>query len=188
MPVYEVALQAPGEAFEPELVIRAAAKVDGVWVVDEMVGVYVPYASHGLNEGTPLPKIGGKTRAEETAVHGHAGAVEAVGIEHKPEVRKAGKWKIFGRPLPAAIRLLVSDVCHLTVSNSAVNISPRQELCRHRDREQHKTNKRQHGGSDLGHELFLPGDEAGKNFHFIQRNSLDAVYRMGKMSRRTKFI
>jgi hypothetical protein len=35
-------------------------------------------------------------------------------------------------------------------------------LCRHGKREQEQRNKRQHRGSSLGHELFLPGGYAGK--------------------------
>ena len=119
------------------------------------------------------------------------GAIEAAGIDDDPEVREAGERKGFKGAVPAAIALFIDDVGELAVGDSGVNVSVGKksiELCRHRDGEQKQGQERQHCGSSFRHEIFLPGGRAGKKGQFNQRNPLDAVYRMAKMSRTTNFV
>src|SRR5271157_127935 len=167
VPVHVVALQAPGEVLKPELIVRASADVDGDGIVDKAVRFYVSNAGCGVNKRAPFPEVRGQARAKNTHVLRDAGTIIAAGIEYETEVRKADEGEVFRRSFPTTIRLLVNDVCQLGgVRYSAVDISTRQELCRHRDREQHQTDEHQQRGGNLRHELFLPGYGAGKKFSF----------------------
>jgi hypothetical protein len=150
--VHVIALQPPGEVLEGKLIVRAAANVDRDRVVDEAVGVHVPNASHGVHEGAPFSKADGKAWAGEEVVLLNAAAIEAAAIDHQSEARKAGKGERLKRGVPSAITLLVDDIGELGVGNPSVDVSTGKKsvkLCRHRDREQHETNKRQRCGSRL---------------------------------------
>src|ERR1035437_4447271 len=163
MAIQIVALQSPGEVLETKSVVRAAAYVDRHWVVDEAIRVYVPDAGHGVHEGAPFSVAEGYTWATEKDVLCNwrsAISIVTAAIEHYPEVRKTGERERLEGALKPAITLPVDDIGELAVRNSSVDVAIRKKsvkLCRHGDREQDKTNKRQHRGSSLRHELFLPG-------------------------------
>ena len=151
-----------------KFVVGAAAHVDRDGIVDEAVGVDVADASHGVHEGTPFSVAEGKARAAEEEVLRNwrsAASIVTAAIEHQSEARKAGEGESLERALQAAITLLVDDVGELAVRNAGVDVAVGKKsvkLCRHGNREQDESNKRQHTGSSLRHELFLPGGYAGK--------------------------
>jgi len=161
-----IPLKSPGEVLEAKLIVGAAADVDGDRVVDEAVGIHVPDAGHGMDEGAPSSKVGGNTRTADENILRNPGAEVAAAIGHQAKAGKAGKGQRLKGTLKPAITLRVDLVCEFAVGDSSVNVAIGKKsvkLCRHRDREQNETNKRQHCGGRLGHELFLPGDRAGKN-------------------------
>src|ERR1700722_7378768 len=94
-------------------------------------------------------------------------AIKAAGVDYDSKMSKAGERERFAGAIPAAIALLVDDIGKLAIGNSAVEIAVREQLCRHRNREQSQTNQCQHRRSSLRHELFLPGGCAGKKAHLI---------------------
>lgn len=185
-----VALDSPGEIFEAKFVVGTAAYVPGEWIVDETVGVDVANSGHAVNKGTPLSVTKREARAAEEHVLRNSLPEEGAAFGDEAEAWEASKGKGFVRAFRTAITLLVDDVGELAIRNANVNVAIGKktvELCRHRDREQHECNEGQDSGGKLWHEIFLRGGCAGKT-RFDQRNLLDAVYWMPKMSQSTKFV
>src|ERR1035438_1200535 len=163
--VHVIALQPPGKILEGKFIVGAAADVDRERVIDEAVGVYVADASHGMHEGAPFSVGDRKARTADDVILLDPGAIKAAAIGDQAEAGETGEGNGFVRAGPAAITLLVDDVGELSVGDSGVDVAIGKksvELCRHRDREQHEYNKRQHSGGSLRHEIFLPGGCAGK--------------------------
>src|SRR5712692_2242471 len=152
--VHVIALQPPGKVLEGKLVIGTAANVDDGGVVDEGIRVHMPNAAHGVHKGAPLSNAGGNAWAGDDVVLLNPAAIVTTAIDSQPDARKAGKGQRLKRAVPAAITLLVDDVSELSVGNSGVDVSVGKQsvkLCRHRDREQNETHKRQRRGGRLGH-------------------------------------
>src|SRR5579864_1553716 len=116
-----VALEAPGEILEAELVVRTAAYVDDVWVIDEAHRVHMTDAAHALQEGAPLSKVKGEPRAGNADVLRYrivAASIITTAIDDQSEARKASKGKCLEGGVEAVIALLVDDVGELAVRDA----------------------------------------------------------------------
>src|ERR1700747_2093263 len=94
----------------------------------------VTQAGHRMNERPPLSHVGREPRAPGDVVFGYAAPVKAGPLRHQADMGKADEWKRLKRGVPSFVALLVRDVHHLRVGNSAVDVSTGKEsveLCRH---------------------------------------------------------
>src|ERR1700722_553856 len=95
--MYIVALHSPGESFEVKSVIHAAPHIDRDWVIDEAVGIDVPDARHGVDEGAPFSIVEGNARAAEEHIlsnRSRATPIVTAAIDHDSELRKAGEGQV----------------------------------------------------------------------------------------------
>src|ERR1700739_2598633 len=83
-----VALYAPGEVLEEELVVRAPAHVDHHRAPNKSAGIQAANPAHNLEERAPPAGIGEQTRASHCLVLGNALAIEAAGVDRNSEVLK----------------------------------------------------------------------------------------------------
>src|SRR5437899_10762144 len=105
--MHVVALQPPRKILEEEFVVHAATYVQRGWAIDEVVGIDVANAAHGMHERSPFSETCGHPQAAENIVLGNATAVEATAVSDQPDVRKARKRQSLDRGIPPAVAQLV---------------------------------------------------------------------------------
>src|ERR1051326_3356026 len=92
MGMHVIALKAPGEILEEEFVVDAAADINFQRIVNKASGIQVAHARHGVDEGTPLSKIGGDAgTAQEVVLNKSAAAVKAADIGDESDAGKAAE-------------------------------------------------------------------------------------------------
>src|SRR5579863_1110726 len=114
--MHVIALEAPREILEEDLVIDTAADVDDDGIVDKAAGIQVTNSGHSVNERPKAPDGGGIARpGDEVILRDATGSVETAGIEDQTDAREAGEGEGFERAVPSAIALFIDDVGELRV-------------------------------------------------------------------------
>src|SRR5580700_10116646 len=161
MAVDVIELQPPGKILEWKFAVRSAAEVldYSMEILAARFGYLI--SAHRMGEHAPLAVALRNPRTKNQVVLGDPCPVKAAAVQNNSQVSEPVKRKCFRRPFPSPKCKTVHHMDVVAETNSAINVSTRQQLRFRCGGKQHQAQERQNQGCGFRHEnKSSPGDNA----------------------------